>query len=261
MFNPATVCLGRKAIKTDSRTLRLDKYFTSLLPPPPKKRDWSRGVTSWGMLGNGPDPTNPPYMKDGLGDCTIAGVGHGIQVWSLNVGAEATITTDQAVEYYEKWDGYDPSNPATDQGGICLDVLKAWKAQGFAGHSITAFASVLPANQAHVKQAINLFGGLYTGVSLPITAQGQDVWDVVPNSGSDGVAGSWGGHCVYMVAYHPNGPTCITWGGLQRMTWAFWSTYFDEAYAIISPDFINAAGMSPNGFALAGLELDVTQIN
>ena len=260
MFNPATVCLGRKAIKTDSRTLRLDKYFTSLLPPPPKKRDWSRGVTSWGMLGNGPDPTNPPYMKDGLGDCTIAGVGHGIQVWSLNVGLEATITTDQAVEYYEKWDGYVQGNPATDQGGICLDVLKNWKAQGFAGHSITAFASVLPANQSHVKQAINLFGGLYTGVSLPITAQSQDVWDVVPNSGSDGVGGSWGGHCVPLMAESPETLTCVTWGDRLKMSHNFFADYCDEAYAVLSTDWVTSNQAAKSGFNLAQLRADIAAL-
>jgi len=32
-------------------------------------RDWTKGITEWGMM-----------MNDTLGDCTIAGVGHAVQV-------------------------------------------------------------------------------------------------------------------------------------------------------------------------------------
>lgn len=263
MFNPATVKLGKLPVKHDPRTLRLARYFTAELPPPPPSRIWSNGLADWGMFAN-----------DTLGDCTIAGIPHGIMGWTMNTGVMATFTAAQAISYYMQWDGYNPANPATDQGGVCLDVLKDWKAQGFAGHQIAAFASVLPANQQHVMQAINLFGGLYTGVALPMTAQAQvgGLWDVVPPKqkrwfhihkfGVDpSTPGSWGGHCVWIIDYDAIGPTCVTWGALQKMTWAYWSKYFDEAYAIISPDFINAAGMAPNGFALADLESDVTQIN
>lgn len=254
MFNPATVKLGRKAIKTDSRTLKLARYFTAELPPPPATRVWSNGLVDWGMLGN-----------DQLGDCTIAGIPHGIMGWTMNTGVMATFTAQQAISYYEKWDGYNPANPATDQGGILLDVLNDWKQQTFAGHSMIAYASVLPANQLHVQQAINLFGGLYTGVALPLTAQEQTgpagLWDVVANGGANAVGGTWGGHCVWIIDYDAVGPTCVTWGALQKMTWAYWSTYFDEAYAVISPDWVNAQGMAPNGFALTDLESDVAQIN
>jgi hypothetical protein len=226
------VRLGRKAIKTDTRTLRLARYLTAELPPPPPTRDWSKGIAAWGMLAN-----------DTLGDCTCAGVGHACQVWTANVSSEAVITNEEVLGIYEQWCGYEPSNPATDQGGVELDVLTAWRNQGFAGHKILAFATVLPANQKHVQTAINLFGGLYTGVALPLSAQEQvgGVWDA--------------------VADDADGLTCITWGALQRISWAFWSKYFDEAYALISPDFVNIQGQTPNGFALADLEADVAQIN
>ena len=53
--------LGRRAIKTDSRTLMLAKYV-GLVPPPPAARDWSHGIKSWGML----------LDNDSLGDCTAS---------------------------------------------------------------------------------------------------------------------------------------------------------------------------------------------
>jgi hypothetical protein len=240
--------LGRKAVKTDSRTPRLARYFTSALPAPPPSQDWSKGITAWGML-----------MNDTLGDCTIAGVGHAVQVFSANAGTEASVTDAEALQYYEQWDGYDPGDPSTDQGGVELDVLTNWKNQGFAGHELSAFAAVTPISTVHVRQAIALCGGVYIGVELPISAQGQEVWDLV--GGPDGAAGSWGGHCVFVCGYDAIGVTCITWGALLKMTWAFWNAYVDECFALISPCFIAENGEAPNGFNLAQLLQDVAQIN
>src|ERR1035438_8289552 len=72
--------LGRKAIKTDTRTLMLGDYLTPALPPPPAAADWTKGQTSWGMM-----------MNDTLGDCTIAGVGHAVQVWTANTSGIVTV--------------------------------------------------------------------------------------------------------------------------------------------------------------------------
>jgi hypothetical protein len=247
--------LGRKAIKTDSRTLRLARYFTPELPAPPPHRNWTRGIKSWGMLGN-----------DTLGDCTCAAVSHAVQVLTTNASTEAVVTEAETITAYENWCGYNPADPSTDQGGVCLDVLNDWRQQGFAGHALTAFASALPANTQHIQQAINLFGGVYIGLGLPISAQAQTgnggTWAVVPqDAAGDSTAGSWGGHCVFVCSYDATGLLCITWGALQKMTWGFWNTYVDEAYALISPDWIASSGNAPNGFDLAALESDLVQIN
>lgn len=240
--------LGRKAIKTDSRTLKMAAYVTSQLPPAPVSRDWTKGVTLWGQ-----------FLNDKLGCCTIAGVAHAVQVFSLNASTGVAITDDEILCYYERWDGYNPVDPSTDQGGVELDVLTKWQKSEFAGHQLIAFATVSLSNLEHVKQAINIFGGVYIGISLPTSAQGQTVWDV--DNTAAGAPNSWGGHCVFVPAYDENGLTCITWGSQQKMTWNFWSKYVDEAYALISPDFIAASGLAPNGFDLAQLHTDLSQIH
>jgi hypothetical protein len=241
--------LGRKAIKTDTRTLMLARYFTSALPAPPRAADWTRGMTSWGMM-----------LNDKLGDCTIAGIGHAVQVWSANAFQEITVSDDVILAAYEQWNGYNPVDPSTDQGGIELDVLTDWKANGLAGHRLLAFADPKAANLVEVRQSIALFGGVYIGISLPLTAQSQDVWDVVPDDGSgSSAAGSWGGHAVFVPAYDANGFTCITWGQQKKMTTAFWQMYVDEAHALLSPDWLTAKG-SPSGFDLAQLEADLALI-
>jgi len=190
MADHSQMKLGRKAIKTDTRTLCLARYLTPSLPPPPPTADWTRGQTDWGMM-----------LNDTLGDCTIAGVGHVVQVWDLNTTSTTSVEAipdSTILDYYESWDGYNPSDPSTDQGGIELDVLNYWKKSSFANHNLLAFADPSVANIDEVRQSIALFGGVYIGLSMPITAQTQDVWDVVPDGGSKTKPGSWGGHCVFV---------------------------------------------------------------
>jgi len=248
MADHSNMKLGRKAIKTDSRTLMLANYLTDKLPKPPAKSDWTKGITSWGMMKN-----------DTLSDCTIAGVAHAIQVWTANTGTMQTTPDPTVVSYYEKWDGYNPSDPSTDRGGIELDVLNDWKKNGFAGHTLAAFADPKVSDLVQIRQSISLFGGVYIGLSLPLTAQSQDVWDVVPNGGAKAKKGSWGGHCVYVCKYDAKTFTCITWGQLKPMTTAFWNKYCDEAHTLLSPDWISAKG-APSGFNMAQLMTDLGMI-
>ena len=44
---------------------------------------------------------------------------------------------------------------------------------------------------------------------------------------------------------------------LVPMTNAFFDAYCDEAYALLSQDWIENSGMSPSGFNLAGLTADM----
>lgn len=237
--------LGRKAIKTDSRTLKVRSYLTPQLPPPPDALNWSHGQTDFKMLCN-----------DVLGDCTIAGALHQCMIWTLNNGLEDTVTAGEALSYYERWCGYVYGNPATDQGGVLLDVLRAWKAQTLEGNSLVAYASVDVQNVLEVKQAINLFGGLYTGLQFPNSAFSQNTWMTVADDG--GIAG---GHCVQICGYDTTGFSCISWGKVYPMTTGFFLKYFDEAYALISPEWINRNGLAPTGLNLTQLEQDLSAIH
>lgn len=248
MADHSKMRLGRKAIKTDSRTLQLRAYLTPAMPPPPPSADWTKGVTGWGMM-----------LNDQLGDCTIAGCGHAVQVWTVNTGGIVTVADSVIEGMYEKWDGYVPGDASTDTGGVELDVLNDWRQQGLDGHALLAFADPNFANLVEIRQSIALFGGVYIGLALPLTAQNQDVWDVVPDAGANAKKNSWGGHCVYVPKYDQNGFTCITWGQLKTMTTAFWSEYCDEAHTLLGQDWLSAKG-SPQGFNQAQLQADLNAI-
>ena len=145
MVDHTKMKLGKLPPRHDGRTLQLARYMKAL-PPPPAAVDWTKGITAFGMM-----------LNDALGDCTIAGCGHAVQIWTANLGAEITVPDPTVEQFYEEWDGYDPADPSTDQGGVELDVLNSWRQGGFAGHILTGFADPHPANLEAVRQAIEPF--------------------------------------------------------------------------------------------------------
>lgn len=253
MANHANMRLGRKHVRIDPRTLRLARYVNrAALPPAPVSVDWTKGITNWGMM-----------LNDQLGDCTIAGAAHAIQVWSANLGTELTVSDADVEKAYELWDGYDPANPeATDQGGVELDVLNKWRQNTLAGHGLLGYADPDVSDLEEVRMAISLFGGVYIGLNLPLTAQDQDMWDVDTN-GQDQLKrapGSWGGHCVFVCGYDAASFTCLTWGAPKKMTVRFWVAYCDEAHALFGSDWLGANQVSPGGLDRGQLLQDLQQV-
>ena len=242
--------LGRKALKTDSRTLRLAKYMKTLAPAPPAV-NWAKGITNFGMM-----------LNDNLGCCTIAGCAHAVQVCGLNVGYSFSYETlaDKVIESaYSAWDGYVPGDPSTDNGGVELDVLNDWRKSDLGGHHLLGFADPVPSNMTQIKQAINLFGGVYIGFNVPqsVMDSANDptvLWDV---HGDNTIIG---GHCVFVPKYDADGTlTCISWGRLYRMSVAFWTQFVDEAHALLLATWIRN-NKTPSGFNLAGMQADLAAI-
>src|SRR5690348_8126010 len=175
--------LGKLPPRLDTRTLQLADYLRSprsissgqgtalpakrALPPAPCSLDWTSKIPSW-----------PMFSNDTLGDCTAAAAAHMIQCWTANAGDAVTPTDAQVIAAYSATGHYISGDAATDHGALELDVLNFWRQQGIAGHKIAAYVSFSPQNCEHTRQAINLFGGIYIGLALPLSAQNQDVWDV-----------------------------------------------------------------------------------
>ena len=44
------------------------------------------------------------------------------------------------------------------------------------------------------------------------------------------------------------------------MTWSFWETYCDEAYAILSTDYLDGSKKAPAGFSMQELQADLADL-
>lgn len=244
----AALKLGKLPVRVDVRTLALAKYVDpAKLPSPPARLDLTAHVAEW-----------PMYDNDRIGDCTIAAAGHMIEAWSAAATGTAVEVTDAAV--LDAFDHVKQVDPLTgEEGAVELDVLKYWRSTGVAGHLIGAFARVSQGDLQLVRTGAYLFGGLYLGIALPLTAQQQAVWDWTGSLAGPARPGSWGGHAVDVVGYDADALTVVTWGSLKKMTWSFWERYVDEAYCLLSDDFLNG-GRAPNGFDLAALKQDLALV-
>lgn len=238
--------IGKLAPRHDPRTLRLAAFVAAAaLPTPPASITYKDAVSHWPMYGN-----------DRLGDCTCAAAGHMIELWAKMEGKTATPSASTIEHAYRH---LSPS----DQGCVMLDVLNYWRKTGFGHHHLFAFAALDLKSTDHIKLSVSMFGGVYLGVDLPVSAQAQTgpglVWDM-PAGGlhGDGKPGSWGGHAINVVGYDSAGLDVITWGRVQRVSWAFWNAYADEAWAPLSQDWANAPKAS--GIDFAALQTALAQI-
>jgi hypothetical protein len=250
---PSGRSLGKQPAKKDPRTLQFENYIVaSDLPDAPAELALEDQVKSpWGMMDN-----------DKIGDCTCACAGHMIINWSANAGDEKDPSQQDIVTAYSEITGYNPQTGANDNGAVVLDVLNFWKNTGIAADKIDAYVALEPNNDQQVRESTFLFGGCYLGLQMPLSAQNQTIWSV-PSSGQTGkgAPGSWGGHAVPVVGYDNRYVAVITWGNVLYMTWEFYNAYCDEAYAIISIDWLNQTGKTAEGFDLQQLDADLTQIN
>lgn len=242
--------LGKKKAKLLKGLPALGKY-TLHLPASPPEADYSMALKHLGQMTN-----------DSLGSCTCAAVGHAIQTWTSLTQADEVVLPDASIiDLYAKSCGYTPGDPYTDNGGVATDVLKYWYQNPVDGHSLSGFASIRPGNRASIRDAVYLFGVAYVGVQLPLAAQ-NGAWDISPDTPLKGdlEPGSWGGHAIPIVAYTPDTVRFITWGKFKDASWTWLDSYCDEAYALLSKDWLNASGNAPPGFDFAALSADMQAI-
>ena len=234
---------GKHAYQHDDRTLRLASYANlQALPTPPATLDNSGKVNPWPMFGN-----------DVLGDCTCAAAGHMVQLWTTLTGNPVTPSQDQVTSMYYAITG------GADNGAQEVTVLKFWRKHPLDNQSVAAFVQLDLRNRSHIQVSASLFGGVYIGLALPAALDPKNtaVWDV-PASGATGPWAPTDGHAVNIVGYDDQGLIAITWGRVQRMTWNFWDTYCDEAWALLSGAFLQHP---PAGFNAAALQHDLARVS
>jgi hypothetical protein len=238
--------LGKLPPKLDRRTLKLARYLVVEKAPP--KADYITGKV----------PQFPMLLNSDYGNCTICGPLHMRQVWNANTSRDFAPTDQMALEGYQAACGYVPGRPETDQGGNMLDVLRFWRTVGIGGETILAYAKVDVTDRNEVKLAIAIFGAIYTGAMLPLSAQGQGIWHMT--GGPRAKVGSWGGHAYMIPKYERYHVHNVTWDEVIPATYRWNDTYCDEAYVVFSREWVTGEGRSPTGIDLTNFVKDLSRV-
>ena len=168
-----------------------------------------------------------------------------VQTWTANASSLVTPAEEVVIDFYKKVSGYD-GTPATDNGAAMQDVLNYWRKHGFDGRHILAFAECDVKDPNECKLAAAEFGGVYIGINFPSSAMSKFLdgkpWDTTPG---DPIVG---GHAICSARYDDSEGVwyVVTWGKEQKMTQAFWDEYVAEAWIVVTKDWINARGQTPN---------------
>lgn len=216
--------------------------FLEATPTYPESVDYLTRVSDYPMYGN-----------DKYGDCVWACIGHEIQAESTyGQGSTQTVSLNDVLKGYSDVTGFDPNDPNTDNGTVIQDALNYWRKTGVGGHQILAFAEVDVHNMDEVKAALSTFGSLHLGINFPSSAMDQfnrgERWDYVPGARNDG------GHAIHGGLYGGGVDwKIVTWGQIQEMTQSFWDHYVEEAWVVITPEWLSAQGTSPTGLDLHAL--------
>lgn len=209
----------------------------------PQSINFCSEVTSW-----------PMSLNDQLGDCTIAAANHTQMAWN-QYAHDSSIAWSDAVclSAYEAIGGYVPGDPSTDKGCVMQDVLSYWQKEGINGDKILAYGALRSWLRPTRLQALYQFGSIYTGVNLPDSAQTQfdanQPWTPVAGSPIDG------GHCIDQQAelQAMNEIRYVSWGQAVPANRAWAIDYTEEAWVIISSDFVEVNGDNPDGLDLTAM--------
>lgn len=258
------LCLGRLPKKGNEKSPLLRVMLSQAkisLPVPPVSTTWRSQVKNWPMLGN-----------DSVGNCVIAGSLHYYQSVTANANIQIIPDTASAISDYSlvgeatAGSGYDPTTGANDNGLVIDEAVTYWMDKGLAIDSngilnkLAGQARIEPTDHEVLKVGISEFCGVLAGVNLPTSAQAETNSGVPWESLKD-VPGSWGGHCIYIVDYDENWLYTITWGAVQKLSWAWWDKYSDEAVAILDRDWISSkTKTSPSKLTLASLDKEIEEL-
>ena len=227
---PGERMLGRKPIKPHSERFAigwLHEYDPEVAPGSTVVYpvDVSKGITAWGMLGNGPDPTLTITTVNGpgqpVGDCYFAGEAHDTML------AGSDPTSNQVAGEYDVYS--DEFSGGQDDGVVVADALLWQKNRG----EIELFAPVHPDTLGPVMAKYKR--GILLGVNLtPCDQNSFPTWSVGPGCQPDPSLG----HVVYLVKlYGPIGTGAgapVSWGQLVAADPAWLSACPEEWWILLT---------------------------
>lgn len=241
--------LGRRPRTRDPRFPHLSALLAGKSTQAPASVNWAaRMPGQLGMLGN-----------DQWGDCAEAGFEHARQVWSFNAtGSMADITTTETLALYSAATGFveadgPPGSNSTDQGTVLQALLAYLVKTG----QLFATIEIDPLRSDHIDLATFEGGLVYLGMEVP--AYAQDALDTLGSTLQLAPAGAdasvVGGHCIITCGYQPGQRQFTSYGcPTYAMTDQYWAKWVDEAYVLLSTEWLERNGKTFAGYTMAQLD-------
>lgn len=226
MPDPVVRKLGKLPTKIDSRTLKLSDYIPDAIIYPVEYFRHQR-AQPWGA-----------YMNDEMDNCVVAAAGNMIKQWSAYSDRGGIVPTDEGISNTMLDLAANSISTGLANYQSVLRVLNYWRQHGIAGHRIACYLSVNPQNVMELRLATSIFGNVLLGLQLPIIAKTQTRFAITGHGTIAETPGSWGGHCVPIVGYNSDIFMCVSWGKEINMTPEYAFVYADEAYAVITHDWV-----------------------
>lgn len=195
-------------------------------------------------------------LNDQLGDCTCAGIYHGMQTWTANAGPRQLTEPDSCVQQLYETCGYVPGNPATDQGANEADLLGRLLKTGIpmadgTHDPLLGVFEVDLHNANDMLWAMAECGFVYLGIDFlaSYTETPGATWGVTTSPDVEG------GHCTISgKGSLDTGIEAQSWGEFYEYPWGAVRQTCEEAYALISKRWVEATGKTPFGMSLDQLQ-------
>jgi hypothetical protein len=147
-------------------------------------------------------------------------------------------------------------------------LVKYWQTTGVkcaadsSVHTIAGSVAVDATNDIECQIAVYEFAALFCAWALPLTAQGQRVWDVIGDGKTGNSApASWGYHDTVAMAYTGPELDIDSWGLWIPVTAAYRRAYQAGFFAVVSEDMLGRTGVSPSGLDWSALVADLNKVN
>jgi hypothetical protein len=210
------------------------------------------------------------YMNDQLGCCVPAGKGHmfGAMSWYAG-GVEAVFSDQEIITTYSQDGGYVPGDASTDNGcdmqtaltnALTMPMTDTTGKQ----HKVLGFAKFgNPADEVLVGQVLDVFGSVYVGFNVQQIIEtefdNQQVWTYA--KGQPFI----GGHCVALQRRFAAGSMhgileYVTWAALQRADFGWQANTVEEAWAVVTQDWVRANGTTVTGMNVVQLLADMAGV-
>ena len=222
------------------------------LMTPPTSADWLARCPADG----------DPLGNDAVGDCVPCAELRTIQVRRVNAWGDVwRPTRDMAFGLYAALTGFDPVTGLPDDGTDTVKGMASWATAGIRiddqNLDVVRWATVDPADAAHIAIAIGHTGPVQVSLALPKAAEDVTVWSRPPGAGAGWEPASWGCHRVMVGAFDGAERVCRTWGQDVAIHPAFWSAYVLAVDATLSREWMEATGLAPSGLDWDALDGDL----